>query len=479
MMKKDNSGNLNYLPPQMKHIHLMGICGTGMAALAGMLKQSGYLVTGSDSGVYPPMSTFLQELCIPVKQGYSPHNLNPRPDLVVVGNVIRRENPEAAYVREMKIPHLSFPQVLSSLYIRDKRSIVVCGTHGKTTTASLTAWVLEYAGLDPGFMIGGIVKNFMKNYKLGSGPFFVSEGDEYDTAYFDKGPKFLHYKPQEVILTGIEFDHADIYRDLDHIKSGFARLLTLIPEDGFLLAFGHDERVLDLLSRYQGSFQTYGLNGPELDWSVRILEQTDGGARFSIQKQGETMGEFRAHLYGGHNMVNMLAAVALTHHLGLDMEKIGEALNNFQGVKRRQEVRGIKRDITIIDDFAHHPTEVRETVAAVRAAYPHGRLVAVFEPRTNTSRQNFFQETYIHSFTGADFVVLREPPDPEKFPAHKRFSSQKLARDIEVGGGKARSFSTTDELLEFLLDFGKPHDVFLIMSNGGFDNIHDRLLQML
>jgi UDP-N-acetylmuramate: L-alanyl-gamma-D-glutamyl-meso-diaminopimelate ligase len=475
----DRNSDLNYLPAKVRHIHLIGICGTGMAALAGMLKHSGYQVTGSDSAVYPPMSDLLREADILVKQGYGPQNLYPRPDLVVVGNVIRRENPEAVCMRELGIPHLSFPQVLSELYIKGKQSIVVCGTHGKTTTASLVAWILQFAGLDPGFMIGGMVKNFMKNYKVGQGVFFVAEGDEYDTAYFDKGPKFLHYRPHDVILTGIEFDHADIYRDLEHIKSAFVRLLKVMPKNGFLMACGEDHTVADVVHNYAGTVETYGLDGPHLNWSARSLETTSSGTRFEVQNEGRQIGNFWSSLQGRHNVLNMVAAVGLCYRLGVDMKTVGAALESFQGVKRRQEVRGERNGITIIDDFAHHPTEVRETVAAVRAAYPSRRLVAVFEPRTNTSRQKFFQETYISSFDGADFVTLREPPDPEKFPADNRFSSRQLALALEARGRRASAFDSTDELIDFLVDFGKPGDVFLIMSNGGFDNIHERLLDLL
>jgi UDP-N-acetylmuramate: L-alanyl-gamma-D-glutamyl-meso-diaminopimelate ligase len=471
--------DLNHLPPQAKHIHLLGICGTGMAALAGMLKQSGYHVTGSDNAVYPPMSDFLESEGIPIGKGYGPQNLNPRPDLVIVGNVIRRENPEAVKMRELGIPHLSLPQALSEIYLKGKESIVVCGTHGKTTTASLVAWILECAGLDPGFMIGGVVKNFMKNYKLGNGPFFVVEGDEYDTAYFDKGPKFLHYRPRYVILTGVEFDHGDIYRDLEDVKSAFIRLLHIIPEEGFLLAWGEDPTVLEVLRHSKAEVETYGIDDPSFDWSVQYLEKAAEGVKFRVHRQGKALGDFSSPLLGRHNVLNMTAAVGLCHRLGLDMNAAGEALKTFQGVKRRQEIRGVKRGITIIDDFAHHPTEVRETVAALKAAYPENRLVAVFEPRSNTSRQRFFQETYVSSFDGADFVALREPPDPEKFPPKSRFSSKELAQGLKAKGKEARAFDTTDQLIDFLVNFGKPGDLFLIMSNGGFDNIHQRLLELL
>ena len=471
--------NTGVIPPVLQRIHILGVCGTGMAALAGMLKQRGYTVTGSDMNVYPPMSDFLRELHIEVKEGYKPENLDPRPDLVVVGNVIRRENPEAVRMRELNIPHVSFPQILSKLFIQGRQSVVVCGTHGKTSTSSLMAWILEYAGRDPSFMIGGIAKNFMKNYKVGNGGFFVAEGDEYDTAYFDKGPKFLHYQPRHVILTSVEFDHADIYRDLDHVKSAFRRLLSIIPDDGFLMACAEDKGVADVLRDYSGKLQTYGLDGSNADWTAELLSLDKGTTRFLVRREGDIQGEFTAPFYGRHNMLNGLAAIGLSNHLGLDMDVIGRALSLFQGVKRRQEVRGVVGGITIIDDFAHHPTEVRETVAAVRAAYSAARLIAVFEPRTNTSRQKFFQKDYIESFAGADYVLVREPPDPEKFGLDNSFSSKQLSLDIEAKGGQCRSFPRTEEIIDFLTDLGKPGDVILIMSNGGFDNIHDRLLAAL
>ncbi len=470
------------IPENLHRIHILGICGTGMAALAGMLRERGYAVTGSDSNVYPPMSDFLRELSIPVYDGYRPDNLDsprPRPDLVVVGNVIRRDNPEAEHMRELHLPHVSFPQILSQLFIEGNQSLVVAGTHGKTTTCSLLAWVLEYAGLDPSFMIGGIVKNFMKNYKVGNGPYFVAEGDEYDTAYFDKGPKFLHYRPNHVILTSVEFDHADIYRDLDHVKSSFRRLLEIVPREGLLLARAENEGVADVIAGYPGLVQSFGGPDSNARWTASVLDLDGGICRFRVFHEGKSAGDYRMSMWGSHNVMNALSVVALTRHLGIDPEAVREGIADFQGVKRRQEIRGVERGVTVIDDFAHHPTEVRETVAAVRSAYPSSRLIAVFEPRTNTSRQKVFQSSYPESFTGADLVILREPADPEKFPESNRFSSRALAVDINARNIPARCFGSTDEIVRTLAAEAHKGDVLLIMSNGGFDNIHLRMLDLL
>jgi len=471
------------VPAHTRHIHILGICGTAMAALAGMLLEKGFTVTGSDSNVYPPMSDFLLELGVEAFQGYRAGNLDQfsaPPDLVVVGNVIRRDNPEAARMRELGLPSASFPQVLSSVFISGKQSLVVAGTHGKTTTSSLLAWILESAGLDPSFMIGGIAKNFMKNYKVGQGGLFVAEGDEYDTAYFDKGPKFLHYQPRYVILTGVEFDHADIYRDLDHIKSSFRKLLDIIPDSGALFVYGEDEGAIDVASGFRGTMETYGPEESGCDWTAAMAEPAARGkTRLRIAHKGTVLGEVETPLAGRHNMLNTLSAVALCATLGVDFNLISRGVSLFQGVKRRQEVRGVERGVTVIDDFAHHPTEVRETVAAMRKAYPSGRLIAVFEPRTNTSRQKFFQNEYVTSFEEADYVLLREPPDPEKFPPDNRFSSRQLAGDLRQRGIEAFSFDSTDGVIERVMVLVRPEDTVLVMSNGGFDNIHNRLLKAL
>ncbi|TSA09780.1 MAG: UDP-N-acetylmuramate:L-alanyl-gamma-D-glutamyl-meso-diaminopimelate ligase [Deltaproteobacteria bacterium] len=469
---------LNKVPEKVRGVHLMGICGTGMGALAGMLKEKGLEVTGSDTQVYPPMSTFLASLDIKIFQGYSPDNINHHPDLVIVGNVIRRENEEVRGLAEKKIPFVSFPQALRHLFLKGKIPLVVAGTHGKTTTASILAAILEHAGLDPGFMIGGIVKGFGRNYKLGQGPYFVIEGDEYDTAFFDKGPKFLHYQPHIAILTSVEFDHADIYRDLAEVKDAFRRFVRIIPASGALVAHTEDGIVREVIKDAPCPVIGYG-EDKGLTWTLADCLTEEGRTRFSVKKEGGFYAHFTSPLIGRHNALNTLAVIAVLDRIGLSPEAIQAGLSSFQGVCRRQEVRGIKNDITVIDDFAHHPTAVRETLLALRAAYPGRRLIAVFEPRTNSSRRKVFQDDYAHSFDAADSVIVREPPGLENIPEQDRFSSRTLVEDLKTRGRTAYYFPDTDGILGFLKEHVRGGDVIAIMSNGGFDNIHEKLLAIL
>ena len=472
------SPSLNRFPENPHHIHLMGICGTGMASLAGMLKQKGYQVTGSDQNVYPPMSHFLEELSIPVLMGYSPINLSPKPDLVIVGNVITRINPEALELSRLRLPYLSFPQALKHLAFAGKRSIVISGTHGKTTTSSLAAWVLDVAGLDPGFMIGGIPRNFQANFKLGKGDFFVIEGDEYDTAFFDKGPKFLHYNPWVTVLTSIEFDHADIYRDLAHVIESFRKLINLMPHEGLMIANHDDPIITHEIKAARCPVITYGFSGDALFRTVDVTVQKDL-SQVKILKAGKEYLTLSTPLYGRHNISNLLSVVALADFLGIPSSALSDAARTFEGVKRRQEIVGEKKGVLVLDDFAHHPTAVRETIGAVREKYRGRRLIAVFEPRSNSSRRNIFQESYASSFEGADIVMIPEPTMMEKILPEERFSSKRLAKDLEKKGQTAFSFQNTDRLLDAMVSESRPGDVFLIMSNGGFDNIHRRLLERL
>jgi UDP-N-acetylmuramate: L-alanyl-gamma-D-glutamyl-meso-diaminopimelate ligase len=469
---------LNKVPEKVRSVHLMGICGTGMGALAGMLKEKGLQVTGSDTQVYPPMSTFLASLDIRIFQGYSPDNINHHPDLVIVGNVIRRENEEVRGLAEKKIPFVSFPQALKYFFLREKIPLVVAGTHGKTTTASLLAAILEHAGLDPGFMIGGIVKGFGRNYKLGQGPYFVIEGDEYDTAFFDKGPKFLHYQPHIAILTSVEFDHADIYRDLAEVKNAFRRFVQIIPSSGALVAHTEDEIVREVINNASCPVIGYG-EDKRSPWTLADCLTEGKGTRFSVKKEGGFYAHFTSPLIGRHNALNTLAVIAVLDRIGLSPEAIQAGLSSFQGVCRRQEVRGIKNDVTVIDDFAHHPTAVHETLLALRAAYTGRRLIAVFEPRTNSSRRKVFQDDYAHSFDAADSVIVREPPGLENIPIQDRFSSRTLVEDLKTRGRTAYYFPDTDGILGFLKEYARGGDVIAIMSNGGFDNIHEKLLAIL
>lgn len=469
---------LNVAPAQCRHVHLMGICGTGVGALAGMLKAAGFLVSGSDQNVYPPMSDFLAASGIEVRSGYAPENLAPRPDLVVVGNVISRDNPEAVALAALAIPYLSMPQALAHFFIGDRTSLVVTGTHGKTTTSSLLATVLHGAGRQPGFLIGGLVQAFGRNFNLGGDRYFVVEGDEYDTAFFDKGPKFLHYRPKVAIITSIEFDHADIYADLEAVKASFRQLVGIMPPDGCLVAHLDDPVVREITAAASCRVLGYG-RSPGLDWQLDRVEIGPQGTTFTVMKEGAPYGEFRSVLPGVHNSLNCLAVTAVLDHLGLAPAEIRSGLASFAGVKRRQEVRGIVRGVTVIDDFAHHPTAVRETLAALRAAYAGRRLIAVFDPRTNSSRRRVFQEAFAASFADADLVLVREPEPLLKVAAEARFSAPELVAALNGGGVAARYFPSTDEIIGYLATSCREGDVVAILSNGGFDNIHARLLVRL
>ena len=471
--------SLNRVPRNIDHIHIMGICGTGMAALAGMLKQSGYSITGSDSHVYPPMSDFLAEMGITVCSGYGSKNLVSRPDLVIVGNVITKKNPESAALFESGIPYLSFPQALSHFYITPLTSLVVTGTHGKTTICSLLATALYRAGLDPTFMIGGIVDEFNANFRLGKGAYFVAEGDEYDTAFFDKESKFLHYQPQVAIITSIEFDHADIFADLDSIKRSFKKFVQLLPSDGLLIANLDDPNVAEVVSEAPCPVEGYGLKS-SYPWSLDKVNFIDGKSMFSVYRHGEKWSEMSVAMPGQHNCLNSLAVCAVMNHLGVDAADINRGLSSFGGVKRRQEVRAVENGITVIDDFAHHPTAVRETVNALKSAYESQRLIIIFEPRTNSSRRSIFQQEYVSAFDRSDIAIIREPLPLVDFEPGELFSSEKLASDLrETRNLEAFSFQTTEEILDHLGTILKKGDVVAILSNGGFDNIHNRLIEQI
>lgn len=477
-VKNKNNSELNYIPANSKHIHIMGICGTGMAALAGMLKESGFHVTGSDQNVYPPMSDFLSKENIQIMKGYSPENLIPKPDLVIVGNVIRSTNPEAQKIVELGIPYVSMPQAISYFFLNKKKSLVVVGTHGKTTTSSMLATVLAHTGTLPGFMIGGIVEAFGKNFSLGASDYFVVEGDEYDTAYFDKKSKFLHYQPLNVILTSIEFDHADIFENLDAIKNAFINFVTLIPENGLLLACYNDDRVREIVKYAHCPVIFYGTNA-ECQWQVRDFQADGLQTSFNVFRDDQLFGKFTLPMPGVHNALNCTAVIALMDHLGFKYEVIYNGVRSFPGVKRRQQVRGEVNGIKIIDDFAHHPTAVKETIGALRMAWPDRRIIIVFEPRTNSSRRAIFQEKYALSFNEADMVIIREHIPLQDVPATEQFSSKKLVSDLKITGLNACYFPDTEKIIDFLVREAKSGDIITVMSNGNFDNIHDRLLHSL
>ena len=469
---------LNIVPEKVTTIHIMGICGTAMAALAGMLKENGYAISGSDSQVYPPMSNFLKQIGVKVFSGYHPENLDHRPDLVLVGNVITKINPEAQTLAANRIPYLSMPQALSWFYLSARRSLVITGTHGKTTTSSMLASALYDAAQDPTFMIGGILQKFNTNYRIGAGPFFVLEGDEYDTAFFDKESKFLHYQPEVAAITSLEFDHADIFDDLDAIKRSFRKFVSLLPPHGLIVANLDDDNVREVIIEAPCAIQSYGLQ-PDRDWQVTNIRPSAEATVFDLVYENKRFKDITVNLAGRHNCMNATAVIAIMNHLGLDIPAIHKGLQGFSGIKRRQELRGIVNSISVIDDFAHHPTAVLETLHALKHAHPQNRLIAVFEPRTNTSIRTIFQKAYGDAFDDADISVIKEPSHSKPIADGNYFSAAKLADDIRLKGGKACAFDDTDSILDYLRETAMPGDVIAILSNGGFDNIHERLLQIL
>lgn len=460
------------------HVHLMGICGTAMASLAGLLKDRGFHVTGSDANPYPPMSTQIEKLGIPLMKGYSAQNLNPKPDFVIVGNVISAKNPEAQELLRLEIPHTSLPKAMGEFIIEGRESLVVAGTHGKTTTTSLLAWAAEQAGQKPGFLIGGIPKNFDLSFRNPAGNIFVIEGDEYDTAFFDKVPKFIHYRPRHVILTSVEFDHADIYRDLEDVKKAFRRLMELIPAQGSLLSCAEDNTVQEMRAFCRaGKNFSYGLGRG--DFQSRVLSENEKGLRFLVEFQGQRLGEFEMILSGSYNLLNATAVVGLGHVLGWSLPSLQKALSSFTGVKRRQEILGEPGGVLVIEDFAHHPTAVRETLAGLLKRYPQRPLFAVFEPRSATSRRKVFQKDYVEAFRQVPEVLLAQAFDQSQIDEENRFSSEELVGDLQALGRSARVFPGADAIVADLKARTKPGDLVVIMSNGGFDGIYTKLLQAL
>jgi UDP-N-acetylmuramate: L-alanyl-gamma-D-glutamyl-meso-diaminopimelate ligase len=469
---------MNKIPINPRKIHLTAICGTAMGALACMLKEMGYEVTGSDQKTYPPISTFLVRKGIKIIEGYSETNLSHEPDLVIIGNAIRKDNPEVLTVIERGIPFCSMPQAINHFAAFGKKILLVTGTHGKTTTASLLAWVLFHAGLDPSYMIGGIVKNFDSNFRYGKGDYIVIEGDEYDTAFFDKGPKFSHYSPDIAILTSVEFDHADIFSDIDHVCRIFKSLIDTLPADSTLIAFDADTNIDRLIPPRSEKILRYG-SRPQSAWRLDNISFGTKDIEFDVIQKGQPVERFTTFLPGQHNLYNTLSVIAVAAQIGISKQVIAEGILQFNGVKRRQEIRGVKRGVTVMDDFAHHPTAVRETLRAVKPFYRSGRILAVFEPRTNSSMRNIFQDIYPNSFDEADLICIRQPPMLEKIPPAERFSSEKLVIDLKAKGKSAYFFPDTDSIIPFLISEASSGDLILIMSNGGFDNIHERLLERL
>lgn len=475
--------NNNRIPGNLKKIHLIAICGTGMGALGCMLKDMGFEISGSDQRIYPPMSDFLLSKEIDVRHEFNEKNISPDTDLVIVGNAVLKDNPEIIQMIRSELNFCSMPQAINRFFASGKKILIITGTHGKTTTSSVLAWILYKAGrfdkkFDPSFVIGGILQNFKSNYRLGNGEYIVIEGDEYDTAFFDKGPKLLHYDPFMTVLTSVEFDHADIFMNLEAVKTAFDTFLSRISAKSTLFAFDKDKNIYELINKREYRVERYGckIDSP---WRIGSVTVDPPWTLFEVLKNGKIFAHFKTRLWGKHNLFNILAAMAIADNLQIPKQIIAKALESFQGTRRRQEVRGYKRGITVIDDFAHHPTAVRETIHAVKQFHSGGRLVAVFEPRTNTSMRKIFQDTYPLSFNQADIICIRKPSRLEKIPLAERFSSEKLVNDLKIEGKDAHYFSETDSIIDFIVKQANRGDIILIMSNGGFDNIHERLLKRL
>ena len=457
-----------------KHIHLIGICGTAMASLAGMLKQRGFHVTGSDAAAYPPMSDFLASLDIPVAQPFGEKNLEPRPDLVIVGNAISRGNVELEHVLDKRIPFQSLPQILHDEFLRPKDVIAIAGTHGKTTTTSMVSWIFHVAGLDPSFLIGGIAENFQSSFRVAQGKNFIVEADEYDTAFWDKGPKFLHYFPDSVILTSVEFDHADIYRDLDAVKIAFRRLVNLIPRRGRLVAWDGSSNVDDCLAKAFCKVERYGF-AENSTWRATDINYEPARTTWRVLRDGKPWAELEFALAGEYNVLNATAAAAMAAGYAVPVDKIAEALRTFESVKRRLEVRAELNGVTIIDDFAHHPTAIAQTLQALRTRYNGRRLWAVLEPRSNTLRRNVFQNELVNALSLADQIVIAAIFKPEAVPENERLNPDAVVERLNRSGRPARLLANADEIVASIAPELEPGDVVGILSNGGFGGIYEKL----
>lgn len=465
--------------------HFIAIGGTGMGSVAGLLQLAGHEVRGSDEQIYPPMSTQLADLGVEVMEGFGPENLHWNPDVVVVGNVCRRDHVEVVAAVDRELPVTSFPAVVNEHILGDRRSVVVAGTHGKTTCTSLLSWLLVAAGRDPSFMVGGIPMNMGRSFRLGQGPIMVLEGDEYDTAYFDKGSKFLHYRPHHVLLTGVEFDHADIFSDLAAVHQAFAAFLRCVPAEGRVVVWRGCEDAWRLASEAAAErgfhLEGYGVEddpgeGASSHWSGRVLAQEGQTATVEVYRGDTPFVRITTALTGLYNMRNVVGAVAMAHHLGLDVAELVSGVASFRGVKRRQQVRGVAMGVTVIDDFAHHPTAVRETLAGLRARHQRGRLFAVFEPRSATSRRAVFQEAFGVAFVDADEVIVGSPYNQSSLPHENRLDPARLVEDIHRRGTSAYFIPDPKDIVVYLGVRVRPGDMVVVMSSGAFGNLHSRLL---
>jgi UDP-N-acetylmuramate: L-alanyl-gamma-D-glutamyl-meso-diaminopimelate ligase len=461
-------------------IHLIGICGTGMGSLAGLLKAAGHDVRGSDEHVYPPMSTQLAEQQIATFEGFGPANLDWAPDVVVVGNVCRKDHVEVLAAQARGIALESFPSLLGKLFLTGRHSVVVAGTHGKTTTSSLLAHTLHDAGRDPSFLIGGVPLNFRQSWRLGGGPEVVVEGDEYDTAFFDKGSKFLHYQPRTALLTSVEFDHADIFRDEEAVRAAFRKFIALIPEDGLLVACAASPGAMEVARSARSQVVTYGRPGSGADWTFEVASRGSGGrTTLHVAKRGEGVLTLETNLPGIYNFENLIGVVAVASALGVELPAIARAARRFLGVRRRQEVRGVARGVTVVDDFAHHPTAIRETVLALKGRFGPGKLIAAFEPRSATSRRSVFQAEFADALSVADEVVLAPLYAPEKVPEGERLDVERLAAELRQQDVPARVIPTVEGTVAHVAERAAPGDTVLVMSSGDYGGLHDKLLRRL
>jgi UDP-N-acetylmuramate: L-alanyl-gamma-D-glutamyl-meso-diaminopimelate ligase len=465
-----------------KHVHVIGIGGSAMAPLAGMLGEQGYRVTGSDSGVYPPASTLLEKLGISFFHTFDAAHLEPAPELVVVANIIARGNPELEEVLDRKIPYRSMPEILEEVFLPGRHSIVISGTHGKTTTTAMLAWIFESAGKRPNFLVGGVAENFGKSYGLGGGEDFILEGDEYETAFWDRGPKFFHYHPDDLIVTSLEYDHADIYRDFETYELAFRRLVNLVPRRGRVVIWGDTEESGPALRRAAAKafcpVETYGFS-PTNDWVASALEVDGGGMRFRVTYRDENFGEFALAASGRHNVLNAMAAMAVAHGRGIGADVSGKALAMFRSVKRRMDVKAEVRGVLVVDDFAHHPTAVRATLEAARGRWPGRRLWAILEPRSNSMRRKVFEQTLPVALALADRVVLAGVFRAQQLGDENRLEPEAVAESVRELGKSARVFPSADAIADQVSMEAEPGDVLLVMSNGSFDGLCEKLLARL
>ena len=460
-----------------EHVHLIGIGGTGMASLAGLLHDAGCRVTGSDGPLYPPSSIQLAAMGIDVFEGYAAAHLDVPPDLVVIGNAVRRGNPEVEEVLDRRLPFTSMAAALEHRFLASRHAIVVAGTHGKTTTTAMLACVLDHAGRDPGFLVGGLPQNFDRSYRVGTGPAFVIEGDEYDTAFFDKGPKFMHYKPDTALVGTIEFDHADIFRDETEVRKVFSWLTNVVPRRGLIVRHEDCEATRAVTSHAQSRVEGYGTDSGR--WRAEGVVHGPEGVAFRVLRDGAHFADARLAVSGEYNVRNALAVVAACVEQGLGAEEIARGLAAFRGVKRRMEITGEAAGVLVLDDFAHHPTAIEATLAAVRQRFPGRRLWAVLEPRSWSLRRNVFQERLAAAFDAADEVILAEVFGAEQLPESERLDPAQLERDLAARGRRARFLPGVDAIVAHLSDQALPGDVVAVLSNGGFGGIHAKLLAAL